>query len=165
MPSLIEISGAGMVGLTLARCLKNKGMAAIFFEENPSAAHHNRGISLQLRTWTAFLKILQIDEKTFVKRVTVDGMINRQWFVHSSDKGRNRDKKDGVDSLRAHRGKLESLLGEEVDVRRGHVLQDISSQGSEHNLKIKISEKVESAFIVDASEVHSGFRKSLLLDS
>jgi 2-polyprenyl-6-methoxyphenol hydroxylase-like FAD-dependent oxidoreductase len=86
----IHIIGAGIAGLTLARCLKNKGIAAIVFEKNPSAAHHNYGISLQPRTWKALLKVLQIDDGTFVKRVAFDGMINGKGFVYPDDKGRGR---------------------------------------------------------------------------
>jgi 2-polyprenyl-6-methoxyphenol hydroxylase-like FAD-dependent oxidoreductase len=162
----IHIIGAGIAGLTLARCLRNKGIAAIVFEKNPSAAHHNHGISLQPRAWKALLKMLQIDEGTFVKRVAVDGMINGKGFVHPDNKGRGGgNEKDRVGPLRAHRGNLESLLRENVDVKWGHVLQDISSQGSEHILNFKNNEKVESAFVVDTSGVHSTIRKSLLPNS
>jgi 2-polyprenyl-6-methoxyphenol hydroxylase-like FAD-dependent oxidoreductase len=162
----IHIIGAGIAGLTLARCLKNKGIAAVVFEKNPSAAHHNYGISLQPRVWKALLKVLQIDEGTFVKRVAVDEMINGKWFVYPDDKWRAAgNEKDRVGPLRAHRGNLESLLRENVDVKWGHVLQDISSQGSEHILNFRNNEKVESTFVVDTSGVHSTIRKSLLPNS
>jgi 2-polyprenyl-6-methoxyphenol hydroxylase-like FAD-dependent oxidoreductase len=161
----IHIIGAGIAGLALARCLKNKGIAAVVFEKNPSAAHHNYGISLQPRDWKALLKVLQIDEGTFVKRVAVDGMINGKGLVHPNDKEKAGNEKDRVTPLRAHRGNLESLLREDVDVKWGHVLQDISSQGSEHILNFRGDEKVESAFVVDTSGVHSTIRKSLLPNS
>jgi 2-polyprenyl-6-methoxyphenol hydroxylase-like FAD-dependent oxidoreductase len=161
----IHIIGAGIAGLTLARCLKNKGVAAVVFEKNSSAAHHNYGISLQPRAWKALLKMLQIDEDTFVKRVAVDRMINRKGFIHADDKRLTAEMKDRLTPLRAHRGNLESLLRENVDVKWGHVLQDISNQGSEHMLNFKNKEKVESAFIVDTSGVHPTIRKSLLPDS
>jgi 2-polyprenyl-6-methoxyphenol hydroxylase-like FAD-dependent oxidoreductase len=162
----IHIIGAGIAGLTLARCLKNKGIVAVVFEKNPSAAHHNYGVSLQPRAWQALLKVLQIDEGTFVKRVAVDGMINGKGFVQPDNKGRGGgNEKDRVGHLRAHRGNLESLLREDVDVKWGHALQDISTQGSEHILNLKNNEKVESAFVVDTSGVHSTIRKSLLPNS
>ena len=92
----IHIIGAGVAGLTLARCLKNKGIAAIVFEKNPSAAHHNHGISLQPRAWKALLKMLQIDEGTFVKRVAVDGMINgKDLFIQIIRGGRTGRRKIG----------------------------------------------------------------------
>jgi 2-polyprenyl-6-methoxyphenol hydroxylase-like FAD-dependent oxidoreductase len=161
----IHIIGAGIAGLTLARCLKNKGIGTVVFEKNPSAAHHNYGISLKSRAWKALLKVLQIDERTFVTRVAVDRMINRNGFVHADDKRLTGKEKDRLTPLRAHRGNLESLLREDVDVKWGHMLQDISSQGSKHILNFKNNEKVESAFVVDTSGVHSTIRKSLLPNS
>jgi hypothetical protein len=109
--------------------------------------------------------VFQIDEGTFVKRVAVDGIINGKGFVHLDDKGRTRDEKYRVSPLRAHRGRLESLLREDVDVKWGHLLQDILNQGSEHILNFKNCGKVESGFVVDTSGVHSTIRKLLLPNS
>jgi len=64
--------------------------------------------------------------------------------------------------FRAHRGRLESLLREDLDVKWGHAVQDISGGGSEHTLHFKDTKDVQSNFLVDASGVHSQIRKSLL---
>ena len=113
----IHIIGAGIAGLTLARCLKNKGITTIVFEKNPAAAHHRYGISLQPRAWKSLLKVFQIDEGTFVKRVAVDGLINGKGFVHADDKRSTGEEKDRLTQLRAHRGNLETLLREDIDVK------------------------------------------------
>jgi hypothetical protein len=61
----IHVIGAGIEGLTLARCPKNKGIQAIVFEKNPSPAQHSYCISLQTKTCQELMRVLRIDEPTF----------------------------------------------------------------------------------------------------
>jgi len=70
----IYIVGAGIPGLTLASCLQKKGIKAIIFDKNPSAARHNYGISLQPCACQVLLKVLGMDESIFFQRVTIDGL-------------------------------------------------------------------------------------------
>jgi 2-polyprenyl-6-methoxyphenol hydroxylase-like FAD-dependent oxidoreductase len=85
--------------------------------------------------------------------------------IHPDISTRSPDSKTLPPSFRAHRGRLEGLLGESLDIQWGHVLQDISSNGSEHYLSFKDKDKIQSTLLVDTSGVHSPIRKSLLSDS
>ncbi|KAL2072544.1 hypothetical protein VTL71DRAFT_11887 [Oculimacula yallundae] len=156
----IHIIGAGIGGLTLARCFRNRGIHAVIFEKKPSPAYHNYGISLQPWAWRLLVKECGIGEGDFRKRVAVDAVRG----------GRGKLGGKSVDErvLRAHRGRLEGLLREGVDaeVRWGHVLQSITlnGNGKGQTLTFKDESDVKSAFVVDTSGVHSQVRKSLLPD-
>jgi len=154
----IHIIGAGIGGLTLAKCLKNKGIQAIVFEKNPSPAQHSYGISLQSKTCQALMKVLGIDEPTFWKRVAVDGLIGGRGIIMS--KGiREAAAQRGV---RTHRGRVEGLLRESLDIRWGHVLENVSNNGAKHVLKCKGKDDIRSDFLVDTSGAHSPVRRALL---
>ncbi|KAH7364203.1 hypothetical protein BKA65DRAFT_572474 [Rhexocercosporidium sp. MPI-PUGE-AT-0058] len=162
----IHIIGAGISGLTLARCFKIRGIASIIYEKNPSPSHHNYGISLQPWACRLLVKVLDIDEMTFVRRVAVDGVREGRGRVYGGDGGDGGG--GGRKPLRAHRGRLEGLLREEINVKWGHALQHISPSSDEsgkgHTLTFSNEEKVHSNLIVDTSGVHSPIRKALLPD-
>jgi 2-polyprenyl-6-methoxyphenol hydroxylase-like FAD-dependent oxidoreductase len=160
----IHIIGAGIGGLTLARCLKNKGIQAILFEKSPSPARHHYGISLQPRTCEALLKVLGMDESTFCQRVAVDGLNGGRGLVYP-ESGTRSDAFKGRVPFRAHRGRLEGVLRESLDVQWGHVLGDIESRGAELALSFKEKDEVRSTILVDTSGVHSPIRKALLPDA
>ncbi|PMD25117.1 FAD/NAD(P)-binding domain-containing protein [Hyaloscypha hepaticicola] len=156
--STIHIIGAGIGGLTLAKCLKNKGIQAIVFEKNPSPAQHSYGISLQTKTCQALMKVLGINEPTFWKRVAVDGSIGGRGLIMSKDI-REAAAEYGV---RTHRGRVEGLLRESLDIRWGHVLENVSNNGAKHILKFRGKDDIRSDFLVDTSGAHSPVRRSLL---
>jgi 2-polyprenyl-6-methoxyphenol hydroxylase-like FAD-dependent oxidoreductase len=157
----IYIIGVGTAGLTLARCLKNKGIQAIIFEKNPSPARHNYGISLKPRACEALLRVLEMDESTFYQRVAIDGENGGRGSVYPKHVTKSDALKER-EPFRAHRGRLEGVLRESLDVRWGQALRDIESSGAEHVLTLRGGEKIRSPLLVDASGVHSPIRKSLL---
>ncbi|KAE9381675.1 FAD/NAD(P)-binding domain-containing protein [Stipitochalara longipes BDJ] len=155
----IHIVGAGIGGLTLARCLKNKDIQAVIFEKNPFPARHNYGISLQPRTYKALLEILKMEESTFCQRVAVDGVIGGKGQVYPKKYSASK----GLESpFRAHRGRLGGVLRESLDIHWGHALEDVSSSGTEHVLNFKEKGQIQGTLLVDTSGVHSPSRKSLL---
>lgn len=154
----IHTIGAGIGGLTLARCLKNKGIQAIVFEKNPSPAQHSYGISLQTKTCQELMRVLGIDEPTFWKRAAVDGSIGGRGIIMSKD---IREAASGC-GVRTHRGRVEGLLRESLDIRLGHVLENVSNNGAEHALKFKGKDDIRSGFLVDTSGTHSPVLRSLL---
>jgi 2-polyprenyl-6-methoxyphenol hydroxylase-like FAD-dependent oxidoreductase len=157
----ITIVGAGLGGLTLARSLKNSGIKTIIFEKNPSPAHHSYGITLQPWACQTLLRILGIDESTFCQRVAVDSANGGRGYVYE---------KFAVSAgthtlptpLRAHCGRLEGLLRENLDIKWGHALESISKSDSGQSLVFKNEEKAQSEFTIDTSGVHSQIRRSLL---
>ncbi|KAI9053768.1 hypothetical protein LZ554_002717 [Drepanopeziza brunnea f. sp. 'monogermtubi'] len=136
----IHILGAGISGLTLARCLRNRGIQSIVYEKSPSPAYHNYGISLQPWTCRLLLGVLGIEEGAFIGGVAVDG----------AKGGR------GVDVRWGH-----ALDGFEAEIERS------GKYGAGCDLKFKDREgvSVRGGFVVDGLGVHSLVRKSLLPDA
>lgn len=114
--------GAGIGGLTLARCLLQRGIRAVLYEKASTNPRHTYAITLQPASYRPLLKVLNIDESTFTKRVAVDAGIGGAGSINPEGYGyRNLE----PSSFRVHRGKLEDLLREGLDVRWEHTLQNI----------------------------------------
>ncbi|KAF8866424.1 FAD/NAD(P)-binding domain-containing protein [Acephala macrosclerotiorum] len=159
--SPIHIVGAGIAGLTLARCLKNRGIQAVIFEKNPSPAKHNYGITLQPRTCQALLKTLKTDAHSFCRRVAVDSLIDGKDLVGSKE---NSGSDIGILQAppRAHCGRLEGVLRENLKIEWGHVLDNVSMDGPKLLLEFKNKENVYSKFIIDTSGVHSQVKRAFV---
>ena len=145
--SPIHIIGGGLAGLTLGQSLKQKGISAVIYDRHPSPPPYGYGITLQSWTWRYLIGLLQIDESTFRSRVAVDG---RSGVL----------KHDSL-AFRAHRGRLESLLREGLDVQLGRVLRDITSSSQGLRLAFEDGQSFLTSFVVGADGVHSQLRKSL----
>ncbi|CZT01501.1 uncharacterized protein RCO7_02096 [Rhynchosporium graminicola] len=172
----IHIIGAGIGGLTLARCFRNRGIQAVIFEKNPSPAKHNYGISLQPWAWRLLVKELGIEEGRLLGRVAVDGDgdggSRGLKYLDSDSRSAFGEDGRGVVPLRAHRGRLEGLLREGLEgtVRWGHVLRDVEMGGDGNGignrmggvLRFEDKPDIRSLLVVDTSGVHSSVRKSLL---
>ncbi|CZR50795.1 uncharacterized protein PAC_00669 [Phialocephala subalpina] len=155
----LHIVGAGLAGLTLARCLKSRGIQAVIFEKNPSPAKHNYGITLQPRTCQALLKVLGTDAHSFCRRVAVDSSMDGKGIVSLKEKP---GPETGIlqSPFRAHCGRLESVLREELKIEWGHVLDHVSIGGAELVLEFNDKEKAHSKFIINTSGVHWRVKKA-----
>jgi 2-polyprenyl-6-methoxyphenol hydroxylase-like FAD-dependent oxidoreductase len=106
----ITIIGAGIGGLTLARCLLKRGIPTILYERMPSSPRHSYAITLHASSYQPLLKVLGMDEWTFKRHVAVDrlmggsGAINTKALAHHHNLGPS--------SFRVHRETLERLLRE-----------------------------------------------------
>ncbi|KAK0119170.1 hypothetical protein ONS95_008028 [Cadophora gregata] len=158
----IHIIGAGIGGLTLARCFKHRGVQSIIFDKSPSPALHNYGVSLQPWATKLLINVLNVDESSFARRVAVDGLRGGTGKVYPSLVSGLGSGKGHAELLRAHQGRLEEVLREELDIKWGHALEGVEANGTGHTLTFKDKEKVHCDIVVDASGVHSQIRKSLL---
>jgi 2-polyprenyl-6-methoxyphenol hydroxylase-like FAD-dependent oxidoreductase len=156
----VNIIGAGIGGLTLARCLLKHGVNTVLYERMPSTSRHSYGITLHPSTYLPLSKILGIDESAFKRRVAVDeaiggnGKLNPKALILSDQVEKS--------SFRAHREKLEVLLREGLNVQWEHALErvDTSSNGK-LQLCMKSGQTLESSFTVGVDGPHSAMRKSL----
>lgn len=153
----IHIIGAGIAGLTLGRCLQNRGIPAILYEKSRKPPSHNYGISLHL---PPLLKLLDMDEDSLRSRIAVD--------AEYGDKGRVQPGSSSLSSafhagafLRANRGKLETLLREGLDIKRQHVCESIDRNGSGHTIFFANQHQVSSKFTVETCGVHSFIHQQL----
>ncbi|KAK7703891.1 hypothetical protein SLS64_008837 [Diaporthe eres] len=155
----ISIIGAGIGGLTLARCLRNHGIPSILYEKMSSAPRHHYGITLHASSYRPLLGVLNLDEATFRRRVAVDGAaggsgrINPQTvMVAGSTKPH---------SFRANRGRLEQLLGEGLEIKWEQAVEQVEQTPSGIVLRFQDGRKVESGCVIGADGPHSRTRQCL----
>jgi 2-polyprenyl-6-methoxyphenol hydroxylase-like FAD-dependent oxidoreductase len=155
----ISIIGAGLGGLTLARCLLKHGIPAILYERMQSTPRHNYGVTLHASSYRLLLKVLGIDEWAFKRQIAVDGATGGSGKINP----RALVRPGGIDaeSFRAHRGKLELLLREGLNVQWDHALEKIEDSQSGMRLCLTGGQKLDSKVIIGADGPHSNTRKSL----
>ena len=164
MPSnSIVILGSGIGGLTLGRCLRKKGISSVIYERASSAPRHTYGITLESWAYRPLLKILDMDEHTFRRRLAVDSL------YHGGVGKPNPNDRADVDttqptSFRACRNKLESILREGQLINLEHSLSSarLLEDPSKVELTFQNNLKLTPAVVVDVMGVHSQLRKSLL---
>lgn len=160
MSQTISIVGAGIGGLTLSRCLLQRGIRAILYEKAPSSPRHSYAITLQPASYRPLLKVLNIDEKTFKNRVAVDAGIGGSGNINAEAYGyRNLEPA----AFRAHRGKFEELLREGLDVRWEHTVQTVT-RNSEGGLTLDFAngQTAASDLVIGVEGPHSVIRKQFL---
>ncbi|EPE26256.1 FAD/NAD(P)-binding protein [Glarea lozoyensis ATCC 20868] len=159
-PQSISIIGAGIGGLTLARCLLKRNIPIVLYENMPSGTRHSYAITLLQSSYQPLLDVPEIDESAFKRRVAVDGTmggngaINAKLLVQQSASSSN--------SFRAHRGKLEELLREGLDVRWEHTLERVETIDSHVVLYFQNGQngqKVQSDCVIGLDGIHSNTRK------
>ena len=158
----ITIIGAGLAGLTLGRCLKQKGIPAIIYDRASSSPRYNYGITLHLSTYQPLLSVLQIDDSTFREKLAVDtyhggrGTLSApQFSPHSQG-----------DSFRCHRGRLELFLREGQSIQWDALLKDVefAPQSPIVTAVFQSGEQVESPCVVGCDGPHSQTRQILVPD-
>ncbi len=158
-PSVV-ILGAGLGGLTLGRCLRQKGISSIIYEKASSRPRHTYGITLQPWAYKPLLDILDIDEVTLRRHVAVDNL-NRNGIGRVSA-----GEVEHSTAFRANRNKLESMLREGQTIQLEHSLVEaaLSDDSGSVELQFEHGLKLCPALVVDTLGVHSRLRKSLLPD-
>ncbi|KAF1987404.1 FAD/NAD(P)-binding domain-containing protein [Aulographum hederae CBS 113979] len=156
----ISIVGAGIAGLTLGRCLLKRGIQTIIYDKAPSPDRHGYGVTLHPQSYSHLLKVLGLDEHDFRKRVAVDagsggtGQLDKSSLIHGAD--------ITPSSFRAHRGRLEQLLAEDLNVQWDCELAMIDEDEDGLALCFKDGWRVPTKLIVGADGSHSNVRQSLL---
>ncbi|KAK5989210.1 FAD-linked oxidoreductase subF [Cladobotryum mycophilum] len=125
----VRIIGAGIGGSTLGRCLLNYGIPVVLYEKMPSTPRHSYGVTLHASSYRPLLGILSMDEWTFRRHVAVDGSLGGSGNIEPKSiiyPGKIRSST----SFRAHRGRLEKLLREGLDVQWEHSLENVEETPS-----------------------------------
>jgi 2-polyprenyl-6-methoxyphenol hydroxylase-like FAD-dependent oxidoreductase len=165
----VSIIGAGLGGLALGRCLRQRGIAAVLYERTSSAAQHNYVITLYASAYAPLLKTLNVSENAFKRRVAVDAAIGGTGSINHTISGVVRGKADeGEDCFQANRGKLENWLREGLDIRWEHTLQDVEPSPSvegQPTVRFDNGQKFQTNVIVGADGTHSVLRRSLFPQS
>jgi 2-polyprenyl-6-methoxyphenol hydroxylase-like FAD-dependent oxidoreductase len=162
----IIILGSGIGGLTLGRCLRQKGIPSLIYEKATSSPRHGFGITLHDWAYKPLLQVLNIDEHSFRRRTAVDSLYRGGTGKLYPNGTNSTSDHEPRGSFRANRSKLESLLREGQDINWEHVLGDAKpTQDSDRfgtNLIFQDDQQLHSSFTIDTLGVHSQLRKSLL---
>lgn len=159
----INIVGAGLGGLTLGRCLKQRGIPAVLYERNASPPAYSYGITLYACSYAPLLRALDVTEHAFKSRVAVDASNGGSGKISDAAVGAGNNRGS---CFRANRGKLEEWLREGLDVRWEHVLQQADCS-SDHGstLHFENGHTLQSDIVIGADGVHSSLRQSRLPES
>jgi 2-polyprenyl-6-methoxyphenol hydroxylase-like FAD-dependent oxidoreductase len=161
----ISIVGAGLSGLTLGRCLQQRGIPAILYERTTSPASHNYGVTLYASAYTPLLRALNVTESIFKSRVAVDASIDGSGKITTAVVGHGNNTES---CFRANRRRLEEWLREGLEVQWSHVLNHTSSPSTGSappTLHFANGSTIQSALIIGADGPHSSLRNSLLPDT
>ena len=158
----ITIAGAGLAGLTLGRCLTQKGIPSILLERVSSSPRYNYGITLHPWAYQPLLNVLQMDESSFRERLSVDATRGGMGSISGDALVTGVDTTPGT--FRCHRGRLEQLLQEDQDIKWEHTIKDIETTPRKVIVRIQNEQAIESDVLIGTDGVHSQVRKSLAPD-
>lgn len=156
----ISIIGAGIAGLTLGRCLQNKGIQSTIFEKaRQSTSRNSYGITLHSKFYQPLLKVLNLDEAAFRKRIAVDAGIGGVGRVGG---GKDAAAATEIGSFKANKNLLEALLAEGLEVKWEHELTNVEPLPGAVELEFKNHNRHASTFVIGADGPHSQVRRTIL---
>jgi len=155
----ITIAGAGIAGLTLGRCLQKKNIPTLVIERVGSSPRYNYGITLHPWAYRPLLAALQMDESAFREKLSIDADRGGSGAMSADVMSTSIDTTSG--NFRCHRGRLERLLREGLNIKWEHTIGDIETSPQKITIKIPGEEPVESKILIGADGVHSQVRKTL----
>ncbi|CAD6582992.1 MAG: hypothetical protein ASARMPRED_001125 [Alectoria sarmentosa] len=158
----ITIAGAGLAGLTLGRCLTQKGIPSILLERVSSSLRYNYGITLHPWAYQPLLNVLQMDESSFRERLSIDASRGGMGSISADRLLTGVDATPGT--FRCHRGRLEQFLQEDQDIRWEHTIKEIETTPQKVIVRIQNEQAIESDVLIGTDGVHSQVRKSLAPD-
>lgn len=147
-PHKIIIVGAGLGGLVLGQCLKAKNIPVTILEKASFPPSFNYAITLRRSVYQRLLPILHMHEASFLERCSIS-MPETQM-----------DSAITAKEFRCHRGKLESVLREGLDIRWEQCLKDVHMMPQGISLQLEDGSTMKSETLVGADGVHSLIRKS-----
>ncbi|KAL8705509.1 MAG: hypothetical protein Q9201_001384 [Fulgogasparrea decipioides] len=159
-PHPITIVGAGLAGLTLGRCLRQHGIAAVVLERVSSSPRYNYGITLHPWAFQPLLGVLQMDETTFKETLSIDAARRGTGKTTGDTLAPGIETDPGT--FRCHRGRLEKLLQEGQDIRWEHTVQDVRTSSAGISVYLKDEKALKAEVLIGTDGVHSQVRKSLI---
>lgn len=155
----ITIVGAGIAGMSLARCLRAKGIPTVILERHKIVDRTNYSITLRPWGYQSLLRILQVDELTFREQLTcglrLGGKNSLPKYSPFAVEGAS------PDTFRCLRKRLEKWLLTGLDIRDEHaMLASEEPSDSLPAIRINGEEPGGENILVGADGVHSHVRKS-----
>lgn len=147
-PHKIIIVGAGLGGLVLGQRFKAKNIHVTILEKASSHPRFNYAITLRRSVYQPLLPILQMHEAGFLERCSIN-MAETQM-----------DSAITAKEFRCHRGRLESVLREGLDIRWEQCLKGVHMIPQGISLQLEDGSTMKTETLVGADGVHSLISKS-----
>ncbi|KAH9875642.1 hypothetical protein IAQ61_003106 [Plenodomus lingam] len=158
----IPIIGAGIAGLTIARCLLQSGIRTTLYEKASGAPRHNYGITLYASSYRPLLSYLGVPELDFKSCVAVDadaGGTGRTSHVTSDEESPVHT----IEYFRANRARLERWLGEGLDIRYSSAITNVEATDQTGPIfHLANGEVLQPDFVIAADGVHSSIRRAFV---
>ena len=156
----IAIAGAGLAGLTLGQCLRQKGIPSLLLERVSSTPRYNYSITLHPWAYQPLANALQIDESALRAKLSIDA--SRGGIDSISGRTLSSEMDTAASTFRCHRGKLEQMLREGLDIRWEYTIKDVETSSQKVTIQVHNERPVESHVLIGSDGVHSQVRKSLV---
>lgn len=153
LPRTTIVVGAGLGGLVLGQCLKAKNIPVTILEKASSSPRFNYGITLDRSVYQPLLPLIQISEASFLEKCCI-GIPGSQMGSATTTL-----------TSRCHRGRLESILREGLDIRWEQRLNSVELNPQGISFHVEKGVMMESDTLVGADGVHSLLRKLFIPDS
>lgn len=165
--SPILIIGAGISGLVTARLLTNRGIPNIVFEA--STPDRSQGFAISLREWgySSLLAALgDLPLSSLTRAVAPDRDLGGRGWIDQALRDNSTgdmlvapDPATTHDIVYANRNALRAWITdsgeEELDIRYGHKLKDLSGDAGNMTVEFENGSKYDGSFVVAADGVHS----------
>ena len=165
--SPILIIGAGISGLVTARLLTNRGIPNIVFEA--STPDRSQGFAISLREWgySSLLAALgDLPLSSLTRAVAPDRDLGGRGWIDQALRDNSTgdmlvapDPTTTHDIVYANRNALRAWITdsgeEELDIRYGHKLKDLSGDAGNMAVEFENGSKYDGSFVVAADGVHS----------
>ena len=158
----ITIAGAGIAGLVVGRCLAERGIYSLLLEKCNSSSRLNYGITLQPWAYHPLLRVLGMSESDFRRRVAI--VAPRGGTGILSGRQASLDSETSPSTFRCHRGRLENLLREGLDIKWEHEISKVEVTSPNVLIQFKDREPMSTDILIGTDGVHSQVRKSLAPD-
>lgn len=157
----VVIAGAGIAGLTLGRCLLSKGIRALIVEKaSLSPRRHDYSIELYSWAYKPLLDILGTEETTFIEKLSVSPHIST--VATSMTPTLQSDCESSKDRFRCHRGKLEALLSDGLEIRWDHAITKVLPGPRHIAIDVDGKPPIRTNTLIAADGVHSTIRTCLV---
>lgn len=160
---MILIIGAGLAGLSLARILQKHGRPFRIFDQAPSNRFQGFGLTLHADTISILLDMLEIDEPTLRRLVSVNrktgympqSLCDAETGELYNDRSPAALNAAELKDFRTNRERLWTTIRGNLEIKFSHKLVDVQRRGDGVVVEFANGDRAHGSLLVAADGVHS----------